>query len=228
MLGELTATLAHELNQPLTAIQSNAQAAQRFLAGEPPRLHELPAILVDIIADNQRAAEIIRRLRAMMTKHVPTFEPLPLNAMIREVMLLIKSEAALRNIALHVALDESLPPVLGDRIQLQQVVLNLIMNGLEAMTRAAAEGRQLRITTARADSETVTIAVQDAGVGLDAHRVEHLFEPFVTTKPQGMGMGLSISRSIMTAHGGHVWATPNPEGGATFHVTLPVAHGETP
>ena len=163
----------------------------------------------------------------MMTKHVPTFEPLPLNTVIREAISLIHSQAVIQDISLHVELDESLPPVLGDRIELQQVLLNLIMNGLEALTHAETEERQLCIKTALADPETVIIAVQDSGVGLDEQHVDRLFEPFATTKPQGMGMGLSISRSIIAAHGGRLWATQNPDCGATFHVALPVANGKT-
>jgi PAS domain S-box-containing protein len=222
-MGELAASLAHEINQPLTAILSNVRAAQRFLAAEPPNLAEVRAILADVVEDDQRAGEVICRLRSFLKKSEPEFQPLNLNQVIREVVRIINSDVIIRNIALVLQLDPGLPPVRGDRVQLQQVILNLMLNGFDVMTELATDDRRLVVRTQRADAHTVQMAVQDCGRGIEADKLDRVFEPFYTTKREGMGMGLSICRSIVEAHGGSLWATNNPDRGATFYFSLPVS-----
>ena len=220
-LGELTASLAHELGQPLTAILSNAQAAQRFLAGDTPDVEEIREIVKDIISDDQRASEVVHRLRAMMKKEPKKLEPLQINEVIREVENLIKSDALIRNIVVELDLDVDLPEVLGDRIQLQQVILNLIMNGFEAMMEKKPEKRRLVIRTKLHDKENIEVAVKDSGEGIEKRKEKELFEPFYSTKSEGLGMGLAIVHSTIETHGGRVWATNNRDHGATFYFTLP-------
>ena len=227
-LGELSAALAHELNQPLTAILSNAQAAQRFLAQTPPDLEELRAILQDIVQDDRRAGEVVRRLRALFKKEETPRRVLDLNAIIREVGKLLCSDLVAKHVSLVMDLAADLPGVVGDPVQLQQVVLNLLLNGAEALCSATTCPRQLQVRTCRHDAATIEVAVRDTGAGFDPQQLEHCFEPFVTTKPQGLGMGLAISRSIVTAHGGRLWATNNPDQGATLHFTLPVSQEASP
>jgi PAS domain S-box-containing protein len=222
-MGELAASLAHEINQPLTAILSNVQAAQRFLAAEPPNLAEVRAILSDVVEDDQRAGEVIRRLRNFLKKSDPEFQPLNLNHVTRDVVRIINSDLVVRNIALVLQLGSGLPPVRGDRVQLQQVILNLMLNGFDVMTALAADDRKLVVRTQRADAHTVQMAVRDCGRGIEADKLDRVFEPFYTTKREGMGMGLSICRSIVEAHGGSLWATNNPDRGATFYFSLPVS-----
>jgi PAS domain S-box-containing protein len=224
-MGELTASLAHELNQPLSAIISNAQASRRFLAGEEPDVQELREALQDIIEDGKRAADVIRGLRALLQKGDIERRILDLNEVIREVAALMHGELVANSIRLRLDLTSALPPVVGDRIQLQQVFLNLILNGSDAMKNVEAAHRELVIRTALNGAATVEVSVRDTGHGLDPENTDRLFEPFHTTKPDGLGMGLSINRSIVEAHGGRLWATQNPEQGATFHFTLP-ANGE--
>jgi two-component system sensor kinase FixL len=220
-MGELTASLAHELNQPLTGILANAQAARRFLDATPPDLTEVHEILSDIIEDDKRAAEVIRRLRDLLRKGESQQLPLDLNTLIRDVAKLVSSDAVIRNVAVTLVLDSDLPPVSGDRIQLEQVILNLLLNGMEAMGESAGDERPLVIRTERTETKGAHVSVRDAGIGLHAGTQELVFEPFYTTKPAGMGMGLAIARSIIEAHGGNIWAANNPARGATFHFTLP-------
>jgi len=224
-LGELSTAFAHELNQPLTAILSNAQAAQRFLAHGRLEVGDLNAILADIVAAAQRASEVIGQVRAMLKKGEVQRQPLDINAIIREVSKLIHSDLITRQVSLVMTLDTTLPGVTGDSIQLQQVILNLLLNGAEAMLASASRPRQLEVRTTRPDAATIEVSVHDTGVGIDPQQVEHIFEPFVTTKPHGLGMGLAISRSIIAAHGGRLWAENHPEGGATFRFTLPADTG---
>jgi PAS domain S-box-containing protein len=224
-LGELTASLAHEIHQPLAAIMSNAQAAVRFLAQEDPDLNEVRDILDDIVQDDRRADEVIRRLRRFLRRDKPELTPLDVNELIQEVMTLLKREALLRAVTIDVELDAHLPPVVGDRIQLQQVVLNLILNAADAMVDLAPESRKVIVRTEREDEGQARVALRDFGTGLDEQDLHRIFEPFYTTKPEGLGMGLAICRSIVEAHGGRLRAANNPDRGATFTFTIPVSRG---
>jgi signal transduction histidine kinase len=220
-MGELAASLAHELNQPLTAILSNAQAAQRFLAAEVVDLEQMREILSDIVADDKRAGDVIRRLRVLFKKTDPEQASLNLNGVVGEVARLVRNDAVLRNVAMSLELAPGLPRVRGDRVQLQQVVLNLVLNGFEAMREPGAGERTLVIRTAREGAAAVRVEVQDSGVGVDEKDVNRLFQPLYTTKADGLGMGLAIARRIVDAHGGRLEAANNVEGGATFRFALP-------
>ena len=224
-LGELTASIAHELKQPLTAILSNTQAALRFLSGDAPDLNEVHDILQDIVRDDKRAAEVIKRLHVPLKKSVPVFRSLDLNEIIREVIALLKNEMGLKGVSPVMALAEGLPPVRGDTIQLQQVALNLILNGAEAMIDLDDDSRKIIVSTEKHDEQTLKVSVRDSGRGLDEDTIDQIFDPFYTTKSQGMGMGLSISRSIIEAHGGRLWAANNPDRGATLSFTVPISGG---
>ncbi len=220
-MGELTASLAHELNQPLTGILANAQAARRFLDASPPDLGEVQEILGDIIEDDKRAAEVIQRLRDLLRKGESQQLPLDLNAVIRDVAKLVSSDAVIRNVTLTLVLDPDLPIVIADRVQLQQVILNLLINGMEAMGDTVGGERPLVVRTECTEAKGVHVSVRDAGPGLRDGTQEMVFEPFYTTKPAGMGMGLAIARSIIEAHEGAIWAVNNATRGAAFHFTLP-------
>ncbi len=221
MLGELTASLAHELNQPLTAIVSNAHAGERYLMAPTPPLGEVAEILADVAADAQRAGETIRRMRSLLKKDTTRFGPLDVNEIIREVVALTQTDALIRHQPIELALAPDLPPVHGDRVQLQQVLLNLVLNGMEAMGAAAPAARRLDIQTLRA-GPAVHVGVHDQGPGIPPDKLEMVFESFFTTKASGLGLGLAISRSIVEAHGGRIWAANHPECGATFWFSLPV------
>jgi two-component system sensor kinase FixL len=222
-MGELAASLAHELNQPLTAILSNAQAAQRFLAADVVDLEQMREILSDIVADDKRAGNVIRQLRVLFRKSDPQHASLDLNEVVGEVAWLVRNDAALRNVAMSLELGPGLPRVRGDRVQLQQVVLNLVLNGFEAMREPGAGERTLVIRTAREGATAVRVAVQDSGVGVDEKDVDRMFQPLYTTKAEGLGMGLAIARTIVDAHRGRLEAVNNMEGGATFRFALPAA-----
>jgi C4-dicarboxylate-specific signal transduction histidine kinase len=221
-LGELTASLTHELSQPLTAILSNAQTAQRLVAADVVDLESVREILSDIVADDKRAAAVISRLRALIKKGEPELVPLDLNAIVGEVAWLLRSDTILRNVSMSLELAVDLPRVRGDRVQLQQVVLNLVANGLEAMREPHAGARTLAIRTARDGAAALRVTVQDSGPGIAEKDLGHIFEPLYTTKTEGLGMGLAIVRTIVRAHGGTVGAENNPQGGASLNVTLPV------
>ena len=222
MLGELSGGIAHELNQPLTAILSNAQAAQHFIAGkEAVDKVELAEILSDIIAADQRAGAVIHRLRALFKKGETTLEPLDANELVHEVLGIAHGDLMTRSVQVVPDLSVDLPRIQGDRVQLEQVMLNLLMNACDAMSASAADGRRLTVRTRMGDGG-VLIAFADVGPGFRAEDYEMLFQPFYTTKPQGLGLGLSISRSIITAHGGNLWGTSGFGQGATFHIFLPV------
>ena len=227
MLGELSGSLAHELNQPLTAILSNAQAAQRLIATGRVDVQELRDILTDIVDENRRAGEIIRRLRALFKKSGTQFQRLSSNELVNEVLALSRGDLLTRNIEVVSQLSPQPADTYGDRIQLQQVLLNLINNASEAMDFAGS-ARTLTIKTAPTADGFVTIFVIDTGPGIPAERMDRLFEPFFTSKQHGLGLGLSISRSIVTAHGGHLLARNNPKSGATFRVLLPPYAGTEP
>jgi len=219
-LGELSASLAHELKQPLTAILSNAQAARRYLAQPVPDHDEIRQALGDIIEDDNRAVDLIGRMRSLLKKDA--FEPVSVdvNAVVSDVARLVGNAARMRHVMFDVALTPSLPPVRGDRIQLQQVVLNLAINAVEASAAASGRPAVVRIATSAGSNHHVEVAVSDNGSGIAAADLQKIFEPFFTTKTDGLGMGLSISRSIVEAHGGRIWAEASPEG-ATVRVSLP-------
>ena len=221
-VGALTASIAHEVNQPLAAVVTNGNACLRWLAREVPDVEEARAAVERVIREGHRASEVIRRIRALAQKTDPQAAWLDLNDVIREVIALMHGEARQQRVAFWTDLAGALPPVLGDRVQLQQVLLNLLINGLEAMQAVTGRPRELWIRSQRPDADTVLVAVQDAGIGLDPQQMARLFDAFFTTKPGGMGMGLAISRTIIEAHGGRLWATPNDGPGATFQFTLPL------
>jgi signal transduction histidine kinase len=227
-LGELAASLAHELNQPLTAILSNAQAAQRLLAVGAAKLEEVREILNDIVADDKRAGDIIHRLSGLIKKGKPEFLPIDLNELVGEVAWLVRSDAILRNVSASLEFADDLPKVRGDRVQLQQVVLNLVLNALDAMREPGAGDRTLVIRTAREGATAVRVAVEDAGIGIDETIGDRIFQPLYTTKAEGLGMGLAIARTIVGVHGGTLGAANNAHGGATFHFTLPTIPEDQP
>jgi len=221
MLGELSGSMAHELNQPLTAILSNAQAAQRFLAGEDADLGEVRDILADIVAEDKRAGEIIRRLRLLLKKGEVQHQPLNVNEVVQEVLKLVRSDLVNQNVTTQTELAPDLPVVHGDRVQLQQVLLNLVMNGCEAMASIERPARHLTIRTDRSEDCSIRVSVADCGPGIAPEKLEQIFESFYTTKPQGMGLGLTVCRTIITAHNGKLWATSKLGRGATVWLTLP-------
>jgi two-component system sensor kinase FixL len=217
-LAEFVSSLAHEISQPLTAILSYAQAAQRMLADREP---ELQKILAYIISDNHRASEVIQRLRLLLKKGTPEMKPIDINALINETVALIATDATVRNDVLKLELESDLPPVRGDVIQLQQVLLNLISNSFDAMENSL-DPRDILIRTSRKNTGTIMVAVKDSGCGIPAKNIPKLFTHFFTSKPDGLGMGLSISRSIIEAHGGVLDVENNPDRGVTFYFTIPV------
>jgi PAS domain S-box-containing protein len=219
-LAALTGSLAHEINQPLAAIRTNAQAARRLIAAPVPDLAELRAALSDIVADNQRAAEVVRRLRTLLRKDTSEYAPVDLNDSIGEVIKVLQGDIVSRRITLDVALASNLPLVLGDRVQLQQVILNLLMNAFEALERGDLASEPVRLTTTASES-TVVVAVEDCGIGLTDEQLPRMFEPFYTTKPDGMGLGLAICQTIMSAHDGSVTVTRKAPKGTTFSFSLP-------
>jgi len=218
-MGEMAAALAHELNQPLTAILSNAHAGERYLTQAAPPLGEIREILQDVVGDARRAGDVIQRLRSLLRKEEARFLPLDVNQVIREIAALVRTDAVLRNCAIDVDLAPDLPVVRGDRVQLQQVLLNLVINGMEAVG-PHDEGRRVVLQTLPAEG-AVCVSVRDQGPGIYGDELSRIFETFYTTKSEGMGMGLAISRSIVEAHGGRIWAENNPDRGATFSFTLP-------
>jgi signal transduction histidine kinase len=226
-MGELAASLAHELNQPLTAILSNAQAAQRFLVANPADLRTVKEILRDIIEDNSRASEVIRRLRALVRKERRDFAVLDLADIIQNVMHLVHSDAVLNNVSVSLLCSPAPHHAWGDKVQLTQVVLNLLLNAFDAMKDGPADERRVVVRIEQNGTHRVKVAVSDRGHGLPGDKLEKIFEPFYTTKPDGMGMGLTISRSIIEAHGGRLWAENNPDGGATFNFTVLVDRRQT-
>ena len=221
-LGELAASIAHEINQPLAAIEANAAASLNWLGASSPDLDLVRDALADIVSDGHRAGRVIQRIRQIATKSEPLKSQLDLNDVIDDVLALVRSEVQKHRVSVRVALAAALPPALGDRVQIQQVIINLVMNGVEAMATVDDRPRELVIRSQAHENDQVLVAVQDAGVGIDPRHVGELFDAFFTTKPAGMGMGLSISRSIIEGHGGRLWATPNPTSGATFQFALPV------
>jgi C4-dicarboxylate-specific signal transduction histidine kinase len=219
-LGEMAASIAHEVDQPLSGVVINANACLRFLTGATPNLDEVRDGLQAIARDGRRASDVIGRIRALARRTTTEKEPLNINDVIREVVGLAEGEARRTRANVRTELTEDLPQVLGDRVQLQQVVLNLLLNGLDAMRAVADRPRELVISTQRDANDRVHVAVQDSGSGIDLQLAKRMFEAFYTTKRGGMGMGLSISRSIIEQHGGRLWALPNEGPGTTFHFTV--------
>jgi len=226
LLGELSGSLAHELNQPLTAILSNAQAALRFLDDGGRNLEEIRAILADIVAEDKHAGEVIRRLRLLMKKGEVHLQPMDISEVADEVMRLVRSDLVRQGVEATAELPSGLPPALGDRVQIQQVILNLVANACDAMKSAANPAdRRIVVRAERGDGAGVRVSVSDLGDGISAAAADRIFEPFFTTKSDGMGLGLAVCRTIIAAHGGTLWATPNPDRGSTFSFTLPAAGG---
>ena len=220
-LGELVASIAHEINQPLAAIVADADASLNWLATADPDLERVRGALDGIAKDGYRAGEVIQRIRQLATKTEPQKASVDINGVIRDVIPLLRNEVLSHHVSLRLDLAPALRPVLADRVQLQQVIINLVMNGLESMASVDDRPRELLICSRGHEGDQVLVTVQDAGIGIDPNKVDQLFSAFFTTKPGGMGMGLSISRSIIEAHGGRFWATANADHGATFHFVLP-------
>ena len=220
-MGELAASIAHEINQPLTAVVTHAHACVEWLSAAPPNLEKTRQTAERIIQDGTRAGAVITRIRALFKKEAPTKNWIDINEVVHELTTFLRDEAARRHILIHTDLVPGLPKVKADRVQLQQVVLNLIMNGMEAMADTSDHSKEV-VISAREDEAEVTVRVEDSGKGLDLEGAERIFSAFYTTKPHGTGLGLSLSRSIIEAHEGRLWATPRPSGGAVFQFTLPI------
>ena len=221
-LGELTASISHEVSQPLAAVVNAAAACRRWLDGGTPNLDEARSAVDWIIKESHRASEVIRRVRALANKTDLEKVPLDINDVVKEVIALVQREMDSHQVSSRIELAPALPMILGDRVQLQQVIINLVMNGIEAMQSVSDRPRELVIRSQQDESHRVLVTVTDSGVGISAENADRLFNAFFTTKSSGMGMGLSICRSIVEAHGGRLWTTANAPHGATFQFTLPV------
>lgn len=221
MLGQLSAALAHELSQPLSAILQNAEAAQILLARDPVDIEEVRAIVGDVLRDDRRAAEVVQRLRAWLKQGQMHLEALGVHELAHDVLALVRADAASKHVALECAVPRSLPAVFGDRVQLSQVLLNLVMNAIDAMMEANDAPRRVRVE-ASVDADRCEVSVSDTGPGIPDDSLDRIFDPFFTAKTEGLGIGLAISRSIVEAHGGRLWAENCALGGATFHFTVPL------
>ena len=220
MMGELTASLAHEVNQPITAAITNANTCVRWLTGDTPNIQEARDAAIRSAKDGARAADIIGRIRLLFMKGTPVREPVDINEVIREIAMLLRSEAARHSVSVRSELDTALPRLIGDRVQLQQVFMNLVLNGIDAM-KYVDDKRELFIKSERWENEQVLVSVRDTGSGLPTQHADQIFDAFFTTKLHGTGMGLSISRSIVESHGGRLWADGGSPSGATFHIVFP-------
>jgi PAS domain S-box-containing protein len=227
MMGQLASALAHEINQPLGAILRNAEAAELFMQDKSPDLDEIRAILADIRKDDQRAGSVIDRMRGLLKRQNLDKRPVDVGELLDGVAALVRSDAAARHIKLELAVADRLPHVLGDLVHLQQVLLNLMVNGMDALDGTNEGDRRVRVTAALDGPKTIEITVSDSGPGIPADQLTHIFDPFFTTKPHGMGMGLAISRTIIEAHNGRLWAENQNDGGASFRFTLPIAEKDT-
>ena len=223
VMGQLASALAHEINQPLGAILRNAEAAELFMQDQSPDLDEVRAILADIRKDDQRAGNVIDRMRTLLRRRDLDERTLDIVELVSEVGALVRSDAAARHIKVELAVAPNLPPVLGDPVHLQQVLLNLIVNGMDAIDAASPGERRVVVTAELGESKSVEVAVTDSGRGVPVDKIAEVFDPFYTTKPNGMGMGLPICRTIIQAHKGRIWAENRDEGGASFRFTLPIA-----
>jgi signal transduction histidine kinase len=219
-MGELAASIAHEVNQPLAGIVTNGNASLRWLAGSTPNLDEAREAIQRIIRDGSRAGQVVARIRALSQKTRAARESVDINEAIEEIVVLIGGELQRNQIVLQMDLAADLPSVVGDRVQLQQVVMNLIMNGVEAMRSVPEHERNLLVRTEGRESDEVRVSLQDSGTGIDPETQEEIFDAFYTTKPGGLGMGLAISRSIVETHGGRLWVMRNQGPGSTFCFTL--------
>ena len=220
-MGQLSSALAHEIKQPLSAILRNAEAAALFVQHPSPDLHEISAILEDIRKDDERASEVIDRMRTLLRREEVAMTSLDVGAVLADVGTLLHPDAVARHVALHLDVPAGLP-VHGDRVQIQQVLLNLILNGINALESAGHPGRSVTVTARRGAAASVEISVVDTGRGIAANQLARIFRPFFTTKQKGMGMGLSISRRIVESQGGRLWAESNTGRGAIFRFTLPI------
>jgi PAS domain S-box-containing protein len=219
-MGELTASLAHEVNQPIAAAITNANTCMRWLAADTPNLEEARAAAMRIVKDGTRAAEIIKRTRLLFKKSTPERQPVDVNEVVREMIVILRSEATRHSISIRMDLAADLPQVMGDRVQLQQVLMNLMMNGIDAM-KDVDRRRELVVQSHGAENNQLQVSVSDTGVGLPPNQADQIFSAFFTTKLHGTGMGLRISRSIVESHGGRLWAEGNSPRGASFHFNLP-------
>ncbi len=224
-IGELTASIAHEVNQPLAAVVANADACVAWLGHQNPNLVEARAAAERTIQGATRASEVITRIRSLINKAVPERAQVQLNGIVEETVALVNRQASRNQVSVVLELVPGLPAVLGDRIQLQQVILNLLLNGIESMTSVAGRPRRLVVRTKSQLASQVILSVEDSGVGVSEENMSRLFEPFFTTRSQGIGMGLAISRSIIEAHGGRLWAESILNQGSVFQFTLPAAEG---
>ena len=223
MMGQLASALAHEINQPLGAILRNAEAAELFLQNVSPDLDEIRAIIADIRKDDERAGAVIDGMRGLLKRQPLNTRALDVGELVGDVRALVRAEAMAQHVKLEVDVPDNLPPVRGDRVHLQQVLLNIILNGMDALNGASCGERRISVIALLNGAQTVEIAVSDTGSGIPADKLAHVFDPFFTTKANGMGMGLPISRTIIEAHGGRFWAENNDSSGATFRFTLPIA-----
>jgi C4-dicarboxylate-specific signal transduction histidine kinase len=222
-LGALAASISHEVNQPLAAVVANADACIMWLSGDPPNLEEARAAVDSIAREGTRASDVVRRIRAIFTKSAPERATLDVNAMVREAAALMEPEAVRNQVTLETVLTSDLPLAIGDRVQLQQVLVNLILNGVEAMRDTTDRPRRLVVRSEMRRPDEVLVAVRDAGVGIDPKDQRRIFDAFFTTKPEGMGMGLNISHTIVEGHGGRLWAEANRDFGTTFQFTIPAS-----
>jgi signal transduction histidine kinase len=220
-MGELTASLAHEIKQPITAAVTDARTCLRWLGRDTPAVSEAREAASRLVTDVTRAADIISRISLLFKKGAVQHELVDVNELIREMIVLLRNEAARYSISIHSSLANDLPKIMADRVQLQQVFMNLMLNGIEAMKDMGTVG-ELAIRSQQGDGSQLLISIGDTGVGLPREQVEQVFSAFYTTKDQGTGMGLPISRTIIESHGGRLWASPNPGRGATFQFTLPI------
>ena len=225
-MAELTASIAHEINQPLTAVVTHGHACVEWLSASPPNLEKTRQTIERMIQDGTRAGAVLSRIRALFKKEAPAKDWFDMNEVIHELTVFLRDEAVRRRISIRTDLVPGLTKVKADRVQLQQVVLNLMMNGMDAVAETTGRPRELLISAREEDSELL-VRVEDSGIGLNAETAEKIFQPFFTTKPHGIGMGLSISRSIIESHEGHLWAVPRPTGGAVFQFTLPIRPKES-